>query len=192
MPVSLQGPGRRSGSWIETESQLDEWAQLCHLMGYLDDLGAKNKSWEALAGSRQRSALGHGAVCAQTLYNVLAVQCFGWGVCSAAPIQQGQSSARQPWPELALCALLPHLVQTTQTSHAYSACQQTLIKPQDWSELLRFVFGGRKKRRQFLSDYLVKLLRSRQYKSLCQVVHKSFLCLSSFSVDKLIIALMSS
>lgn len=142
MPVSLQGPGRRSGSWIETESQLDEWGQLWCLMGYLDDLGAKKKSWEALAGCRQHSALGHGAVCAQTqqLYNVFAevwvLQPLS-NMGRAVPGSHGQSWLSVP------CSLTWH--RLAQTSCPYSAFQQALIKPQDCSELLIFVFGGRKK-----------------------------------------------
>lgn len=117
---------------------------------------------------------------------------FGRCVGSAAPIQHGQSTARQPWRSWLSVPCSLTCCRLAQTSCSYSACQQTLIKLPDWSELLRFVFGGRKKRRrQFLNDYLVKLLRSRQYKLLCQVFNKSFICLSTFSVDNLIIGLMS-
>lgn len=127
--------------------------------------------------------------------NTAAVQCFGRGVGSAAPIQHGQSTARQPWQSWLSVLSVPCSLtccRLAQTSCSYSACQQTLIKLPDWSELLRFVFGScKKRRRQFLNDFLVKLLHSRQYKLLCQVFNKSFICLSTFSVDNLIIGLMS-
>lgn len=173
---------------METESQLDEWGQLWCLMGYLDDMEAKTsheKAWLA-AGSTQ---LCHGAVGTHTkkLYSVLAevwVLQPSSRMGRALPGSYGQTWLSGP------CS--PSWCRLAQTSCSYSACQQTLIKAPGWSELLRFVSGGSKKRkRQFLSDYLERLLHSRQYKSPCQVLHKSFICLSAFSVDNLIIGLTS-